>query len=114
MRWVRREHNVVADFICNFVTGGGRSWQKSYIPTLPEDFNIVVHSDGGARHQCGAASWIAEAVFLNTAGAWDSEPLAASGVYFNADVTPFAAEALALYNATSFLLECSRKFQNSI
>ena len=104
VRWARREHNVVADYLCNYAMDHCTTWHHIFSVSLPDCFNVVFHSDGGARPHCGAASWIAEASYFDElAGTWVLKPIAISGVYYETPQSSFTAEALALYHCTNFL-----------
>ena len=101
VKWVRRSRNVVADYLCNVTMDQRQTWHEVFRELLPQDFNILVHSDGGSRSQCSAAAWIAEACFMYE-GAWKTIPIACSGVFFECRMSSFSAEAWALYHAINF------------
>ena len=71
---------------------------------LPDQFHIIVHSDGGARANCAAAAWIVEATsWQEDSGNWQVQTLSYSATYINTWVSSFTAEALALYQASDFV-----------
>ena len=101
VKWAPREHNIVADYLCNYTMDHQKNWHQVYAECLPADFNLLVHSDGGARATCGAAAWIVEACFLE-GDTFVTRPVASSGVYLDGRISSFDAEAWALYHAVAF------------
>merc|ERR1712194_227519 len=49
----------------NYAMDHCSTWHHISSITLPESFNVVLHSNGGARPHRGAASWIAEASYFD-------------------------------------------------
>ena len=85
----------------------GESWTKSLDWPFPgrtlRECNLVVHSDGGRRQgKCSASAWILE-VGLLLNGDWCFRPLAMGGSSHPAEISSFAAEAVALEEATLFI-----------
>ena len=94
-----------------------RTWHKNYEDVLHlVDFaNIIVHSDGGYRPGLGAASaWVVGA-HVNEGTTRKYELLAVHGTYYPHSIDPdvcvdsFAAETLALQEATEYLKDMLRK-----
>ena len=102
IRWAPRASNVVADYLGNHSMDSCKAWQEVFDVTLPKEYNLILHIDGGARKTCGSAAWIVEATFLDD-GVWKMLPIAMSATYCNGKVSSFTAKALAPYYATSFL-----------
>ena len=99
---------------CNHAIDHCKTFQEVFSPELPERFNLLIRSDGGARASCGASAWIAEAVFWKEdAGRWERRKLDFAGAYFGCSVSSFDAEALALYHATSFIKAMIRKLPST-
>ena len=110
VRWVKRDHNVVADALCNRAMDCKTNIQTTFEPETATRFNILVHSDGGSRPGCSSSAWIAEAVSWDEAAArWKRTTLATSATYCDTSVSSFVAEALALYHATCFFKGILRK-----
>jgi hypothetical protein len=94
VRWLKRQHNVVADALCNYAMDNATTWQETFAPELPKHFNLLIHSDGGSRHHCGAAAWIVEASYWDEdLQGWQLTPLAMSATYYDGTVSSFTAEA---------------------
>ena len=108
VKWVPREHNVVADFLCNYSMDTCKTWHQISDLKLPDQFNLLLHSDGGARRECGSASWVVEAAFYDD-GERKLQLIAMSGTFYQAPVSSFTAEALALYHAVKHTAEFIRK-----
>ena len=104
VRWAPRKHNIVADYLCNYCMDHEQNLHETFCETLPEKFNIVVHSDGGARATCASAAWIVEATFWEAeARQWQVQPIAYSATYINNWVSSFTTETMALYQAVDFV-----------
>ena len=102
--WARRSHNIVADYLCNYAMDHKQNLHETFQVALPEKFHIIIHSDGGARKDCASAAWVVElTTYDQTSCQWQVQTLAYSASYFDAWTSSFTAEALALYQAVSFI-----------
>ena len=82
-----------------------RNWEQQYETTLEiQASNLVIQTDGGLRDgQCAASAWVI--------GLWGEsryEPLIAHGTVLDCSTTVFAAEAIALDEATAKVKEILR------
>jgi len=98
VKWLDRSHNKVADGLADLDKAS--SWHKVFRSDVDvSERNLIVQSDGGLREgQCAAAAYII--------GAWNAgtsafEPLIAHGTYLDASISVFAAEAIALDEASA-------------
>ena len=101
IRWVRKEQNVVADYLWNCSMDNRQTWQHMLATDIRKDVNLIFHCDGGARQTCGAAAWIVHAAYWDE-GCWKSKVVAFSATYFAGVVSSFTAEALALCSCSFF------------
>ena len=80
------------------------SLRETFSLFLRPHFNILVHSDGGARTNCSSAAWVAEiASWEAETGELRVETLAYSATYINCWISSFIAEAMAPYQAEDFV-----------
>ena len=106
VRWASRKHNIVADYLCNFAMDHQKTFHEVCPIRLSQNFNLIVHSDGGARADCAAAAWVVEATSWRAeAGEWQVQTLAYSATYINSWTSSFTAEAMTLYQAVDFVSE---------
>ena len=91
-----RGHNIVADYLCNYSMDHCTTWSHVFNDELPTEFNMLMHSDGGSRYDCGSAAWVIEAAFRED-DLWKLRPMAIAGTYFDKRVSSFTSEASALY-----------------
>ena len=80
----------------------GGTWGRRYPISLnPQFANIIIQTDGGRRSdRCAVAAMV---VGLSAGGHY--EPWVAKGHFFEADITVFQTEAIALELATCFVTE---------
>ena len=83
------------------------SWTRTlawpFVNRSVEECNIVIHSDGGRSVGVSSSSaWILEVGSIQD-GLWCYMPLAMGGTFHPEEVSSFAAEALALEEATAVL-----------
>ena len=107
VRWEKREHNKVADYLCNMTMDSKRcTWRDVRHTVAPQSCNFLAFSDGGTRSTCSASAWIICAVLEDK-----TIPMVAGGIYFEQPISSFTAEAIALEKATvelSFLLSVKK------
>jgi len=104
VRWAPRKHNIVADYLCNCSMDYQKSLHETFSVVMPRNFNIIVHSDGGARTTCASAAWVAEITSWQAeTREWQVQTLAYSATYINSWVSSFTAETMALYQAVDFV-----------
>eukprot|EP00973_Karenia_brevis_P075899 10544498-Karenia_brevis.AAC.2 len=100
--WTRRENNQLADYLCNYTMDSRRSSWRHERHVGDEDFsgigNLLVFSDGGTRPDCSASAWLVGHLIKSKEG-WRFKPRVAAGMYFEAPISSFMAEAIALENA---------------
>ena len=107
--WVRRESNVIADYLANYTMDNRVDWaekiQVDRVGRNLRDFNIICHSDGGTRGQsCSSAAWCVEALSWQS-GTQTAITLAMGGLFLERPVSSFLAETLALDNCIQTVLE---------
>jgi len=86
----------------------------SAVEFSPGEANFLCHSDGGTRgDSCSAIGWIIEAYVVKE----DMRhifPVAMSGKFFDSPISSFTAEAIALDEASGYLINfISKLFDNS-
>ena len=87
------------DYLCNLTMNQKKtSWRQARKATAPSECNWLVYSDGGTRADCSASAWIICAVADGTIVL-----VVVGGIFFPEPVSSFAAEAIALEEATKEL-----------
>ena len=85
------------------------SWEHVYDNTHVLDgkgFNLLIHSDGGARSESSAAGWIVETIRYDPlTETCETLPLAMAGTFFPYRMTSFEIESVALRFCTNFVCE---------
>jgi hypothetical protein len=97
--WVRREHNSVADHLCNKTMDTLKcDWRKDRGIQRHPGSDVVIFFDGGTRQTCSASAWVLSVLY-------DGKlvPAVAGGLYFAQPISSFTAEAIALEHATDEL-----------
>ena len=94
----------MADGLADLTMDLCRTWEKSFAPSLEiASSNLIVQTDGGCRAQdCAAAAWII-GLWGDDGEGFRYEPLMVHGTFLDASTTVFAAEAIALDEATQKL-----------
>ena len=96
IRWEHREHNKVADYLCNLTMDVKRcTWRETRNADILLESNLVIFSDGGTRAECSASAWVLCAAIKEA-----TIPILAGGIYFPQPISSFTAEAIALEKAT--------------
>ena len=107
--WQKREHNLVADWLCNYTMDCKRSWETTFKNEHLEDgmgFNLLMHSDGGSRATSAAAAWIVKTMRYDPVNKQCvTLPLAMAGSYFDSKLSSFEVESIALRFCTNFACE---------
>ena len=94
--WTPRENNKLADYLCNRTMDDVKGeWREVRDYSAERARNVVVFSDGGTRADCSASAWALCVVIGQTL-----HPVIAAGIFFQVPISSFAAEAIALDNAT--------------
>ena len=110
IEWRLRKHNKIADHVANLTMDHRKSfsWRNTdLLETIrPGNCNILIFSDGGARHVDSIApgGWVAYVL----GGHWGEENeavhlLASEGVFINQWVSAFHAELTAAESALNFV-----------
>ena len=110
VRWMDRSHNKVADGLADLTMDNGYSWHKEFAFTTDiSGSNLVIQTDGGLREgQCAAAAWIIGAWAVNGQTV-RFEPLVGHGSWLEASCSAFAAEAIALDEASAEATQIIRR-----
>ena len=102
--WTHRENNKLADYLCNRTMDDVKGeWREVRDYSAERARNVVVFSDGGTRADCSASAWALCVVIGQTL-----HPVIAAGIFFQVPISSFAAEAIALENATRELRQWLR------
>ena len=94
-------YNKVADGLADLTMDRRCTWEQRFQATREiQSANVIVQTDGGLReNDIAAAAWII--------GLWSEdgqyEPLVAHGTLLEAEIGVFAAEAIALHEATAMV-----------
>ena len=98
--WAKRDRNSVADYyLCNHIMDTLQcAWSEVRDPDDLPKGNVVVFSDGGTRTDCSASAWVL-CVLQNGV----LVPKVAGGLFFKPPISSFAAETIALEQATEEL-----------
>ena len=107
VQWRPREKNTVADYLANYTMDVESAWSRTFDWPFPnyqlDECCLVLHFDGGTRrHRCSGAAWVAD-VGAFAEGQWTSKHLAMGGTYYDAPISSFTAETLALAEGSLFL-----------
>ena len=102
MRWMHREYNKVADGLADLTMDRRSSWSRQFSSNrLASDLNVIVQTDGGVRNDdCASAAFIIGLCGHSQEGPF-YEPILAQGTFIATPCSSFAAEAIALDEATA-------------
>ena len=78
------------------------SWREEREHVRESGDNVVAFSDGVSRNDCSASAWVL-CVWATRGGKRKLIPVIAAGIFFPAPISSFAAEAVALEEATKEL-----------
>ena len=104
VRWMHREYNKVADGLADLTMDRRNSWSRKFSPTrFASDCNVIVQTGGGVRNgDCASAAFIIGFCGHSLEGTF-YEPILAQGTFIATPCSSFAAEAIALDEATAAL-----------
>eukprot|EP00930_Biecheleria_cincta_P021706 TRINITY_DN16000_c0_g1_i2.p1 TRINITY_DN16000_c0_g1~~TRINITY_DN16000_c0_g1_i2.p1 ORF type:complete len:403 (-),score=38.54 TRINITY_DN16000_c0_g1_i2:13-1221(-) len=102
--WMPRAHNKIADGLADLTMDRKESWERNFHRSVPTSCcTIVVQTNGGRRSEkCAAASMIV-GVLSKVDGVCSYEPWFAKGLYFEASLSVFQTEAIALEAAIAWV-----------
>lgn len=83
-------------------------WREERQTTAHPSSNVVIFSDGGARTNFSARTWVVS-VLVDADGVQKLVPMVDAGLYFQEPISSFAAEAIALEQAMLKLRQWLRR-----